>query len=83
MKSVKCGLKSSIASAAMGIVVYFLYKVLGAKLGAGTIEDIIVLGISAGSGALIYFVLIYLFKVEEMDWLIKIVRNRLNTRVET
>lgn len=61
MKSVKCGLKSLIVSAVMGMAVYFLYRVLGAKLGAGTIADIIVLGISAGCGVLIYFVLIYLF----------------------
>lgn len=77
MKSVKCGLKSLIASVAMGMVVYFLYRVLGTKLGAGTIADIIVLGVSAGSGAVVYFVLIYLFKVEEMDWIIKIVKDKL------
>lgn len=76
MKSVKCGLKSLVASIVMGIVVYFLDKTLANTLGSGTLSELIALLISAGIGALIYLALIYIFKVEEVDWAIKAVKDR-------
>ena len=33
--------------------------------------------IICGMGVLVYFVLVYLFRVEEVDWVIKAVRDRL------
>ena len=76
MKSVKCGLKALVASIVMGIVVYFLHISLGNNMGSGTLPELITLLVSAGVGALIYLILIYLLKVEELDWVIKIVKDR-------
>ena len=76
MKSVKCGLKSLISSIVMGIVVYFLHMSLTNNMGSGTLSELITLLISAGVGASIYLILIYLLKIEELDWVIKIVKDK-------
>lgn len=76
-RSVKCGAKSLIAATAMGIIVYFLDGVLAKNLGSGTMLELIALLISAGVGVLIYFILIYMFKIDEVDWVIRVVKNRL------
>ena len=80
MKSVKCGLKSLVASMVMGIVVYFLHISLANKMGSGTLPELIALLISAGVGALVYFILIYLLKIDEVDWAIKAVKEKLNDK---
>lgn len=80
-KSIKCGLKSLVASAVMGIVVHSLYIALAKVMGSGTMMELIILLISVGAGALTYFVLIYLFRVEEVDWVIKVVKGRLGKKV--
>ena len=76
-KSVKCGIKSLVAAAAMGVVVYLLDSILAGNMGGGTISELIALLISAGVGVLVYFVIIYLFKIDEVDWVIKVVQDRL------
>lgn len=78
MDSIKCGLKSLISAAVMGVVVYFLNIVLAKNMGSGLVSEFIALVVSAGVGATIYFALIYLFKIEEVDWVIKLARERLN-----
>jgi len=80
MKSVKCGLKSLVASAAMGIVVYLLYGFLSKTLVSGTISDIISLLCTVGAGVLTYLLLIYLFKVDEINWVIRIVKGKIFSR---
>ena len=79
-KSVKCGVKSLAASAVMGIVVYFLYNLLSRSLGSSNMYEFISLLISVGAGAIIYFILIYLFKIEEIDWAIEAVKEKLENR---
>lgn len=76
-ESVKCGLKALSASVVMGAVVYFLDGILARNISGGTFSELIALLISAGTGALVYFVLIYLLKIDEVDWVIKVVRDRL------
>lgn len=76
MKSVKCGLKALAASIVMGIAVYFLNKFISIIMGSGTLAELITLLISAGIGALTYFILIYLFKIEEVDWVIEVVKDK-------
>ena len=78
MNSIKCGLKSLISAAVMGVVVYFLNIVLAKNMGSGLVSEFIALAVSAGVGATIYFALIYLFKIEEVDWVIKLAKERLN-----
>lgn len=76
MKSLKCGFKSLAASIFMGIAVYFIDITLANIMESGTLSEFITLLISVGIGALIYFILIYLFKIEEVDWTIKVVKER-------
>lgn len=75
-KSVKCGLKSLIASIVMGVAVYFLHGTLDVYLSSGTIQELLALIISAGVGVLIYFILVYLFKVEEIDWVVGVIKSK-------
>ena len=76
-KSVKCGLKSLIASIMMGVIIYFLNSALTESDGDGTMLRLVVLLVSVGVGALIYFMLIYIFRIDEVDWIIKVVRDKL------
>ena len=68
LNPVKCGLKSLVAASIMGVSVYFLDKGLAGYLSGTTIKELIALIIIVGVGGLVYLGLIYLFKVEEMDW---------------
>lgn len=78
-QSIKCGLKSLVAASIMGVIVYLLDKTL--NLGNGTLSELIALLISAGVGAVIYLILICLFKVDEVDWAIKAVREKLKKTI--
>jgi putative peptidoglycan lipid II flippase len=82
-ESVKCGIKSLVAATAMGVVVYLLDSILAGSTGGGTISELIALLISARVGALIYFVIIYLFRIDEVDWVIRVVKDRLRKVVAT
>ncbi|NMB33708.1 MAG: murein biosynthesis integral membrane protein MurJ [Clostridium sp.] len=75
MRAVACGLKSLAAASIMGIVVYFLNKII--DFGAGTLPELIALLISAGVGALVYFIFIYLFKVEELSRFVEAAKAKL------
>lgn len=79
-KSVKCGLKSLVASTIMGVAVYFLNSVLTGYIGNNTILGLAVLLVSAGTGVLIYFMLIYMFKIDEVDWIIKIIKDKYGSK---
>lgn len=76
LQSVKCGLKSLLASSVMGIIVYFLYGSLSISLASGTLYEFISLLISIGVGTLVYAVLIYLFKIEEVEWVLGLVEEK-------
>ncbi|XTR37209.1 murein biosynthesis integral membrane protein MurJ [Paraclostridium tenue] len=69
--------KALIASLAMGVVTYFVYKFFAGILGLGFIQEAISLGISVASGAIVYAILVKVFKVEEIDMLIAIVKKKL------
>jgi len=76
--SVKCGFKSLIASLVMGISVYFLHNYLRQVLSEGRLMEFIALIGVVGVGAIIYSILIYLLKVEEVNWVVDIVKGKLN-----
>ena len=65
-----CFLKTLAASLIMGLVVYLLYYKLGAFLPAKKMIQILLLIVSAGIGAVIYFILCIVFKVEELQIII-------------
>ncbi|MCK9217055.1 MAG: murein biosynthesis integral membrane protein MurJ [Firmicutes bacterium] len=75
--SIKCGIKSLFASIVMGVVVYYLDMGLAGRMGSGTLPELIALLVSVGVGVLIYSVIIYLFRIEEVNWIIKVVKGKL------
>ena len=76
-KLIICGLKALIASAVMGVTVYFLYSTLHNALGTGFIREFIALFTTVGVGAFIYFVIIYMLKVKEIEWIVNIIKGKL------
>ena len=65
-----CFVKTFLASLIMGLVVYLLYFKVGILLPDRKIIQIFLLLGSAGIGAIIYFVLCIVFKVEELQIII-------------
>lgn len=70
-------IKILISSFVMGVVTYFTYKSLFGILGLGFIQEAIALGASIALGGAIYAVLIVLFKVEEVNMAIDMVKRKL------
>jgi len=74
---INCGLKSLIASAIMGIVVYVVYSGICRTIGGSFILELISLLIAIVIAAILYFVLIYIFKVEEIRIAVAMLKARL------
>ncbi|EQK43647.1 integral membrane protein MviN [[Clostridium] bifermentans ATCC 638] len=70
-------IKTLIASLVMGVVTYFVYKFLFGMLGLGFIQEAISLGAAVGMGGVVYFALIIVFKVEEVDMAIDMIKKKL------
>lgn len=70
-------IKTLVASTVMGVVTYFVYKFLFGILGLGFIQEAISLGISIAVGGVIYSVLIVVFKVEEVNMAIDMIKKKL------
>ena len=68
-------IKSSISSAVMGAAVYFVFKYASTVLVGGKLYTLLSMGISAVAGVLVYFVLMVIMKVKEMDFFTGIVRG--------
>lgn len=66
-KYIICFFKTLGAALIMGIIVFLLYFKLGALLPDTKLIQMIILLISAGVGAVVYFILCVVFKVEELD----------------
>ncbi|MFA5577749.1 MAG: murein biosynthesis integral membrane protein MurJ [Tissierellaceae bacterium] len=77
LSSVRVGLKSLAASTIMGVVVYFLYDIISISIGTGILYELISLLVTVGIGSLIYLILIYLFKVDEVNWAIKLIKDKI------
>lgn len=72
-----CLVKSTIASIVMGIVVYLIYNGLFPFAKGQFILDLLIFMLSVGVGAIIYIVLCYMFKVEEIKMLVDRVKIRI------
>jgi len=81
MKSIKCGIKSLTASIIMGIAVYIIYNTAYTLLGDGLISCSIALALSIFIGILIYFIFVYLLKIEEVRWATKIMIDTLKNKM--
>ena len=77
MSYIKCGIKSGIASAVMGIAAYFIYHELYKLLGEAKLYNLIALLAAAGSGIIIYGVLCYVLGIDE----VKDIVNKLKLRI--
>lgn len=62
--------KSTVASVIMGIIVYLIYNGLFSFANGRFLLDLIIFLFSVGVGAVIYLVLCYMFKVEEIKMLV-------------
>lgn len=76
----KTTFKSMISTIIMGLVTLKLYKFLFDNIGRGSIETIVSLVCSVIIGVIIYGLLIFLLKVEEVNLIIDIVKKRLKQR---
>lgn len=70
-------IKTLVASLVMGVVTYFVYKFLFGILGLGFIQEAISLGVSIAVGGAIYLALIVVFKVEEVNMAIDMIKKKL------
>jgi len=71
-------LKCGAASLIMGIAVYWLNGFAAEYISPSSkMIGFLILALLIGFGALLYFGLIYLFRVEEVKWLIDMVKKRL------
>lgn len=77
MSSVISGVKTLGASVIMGVIALFTHRFLASTLGVGTMNELIALVGAVGIGAVVYFALIYLFKVDEVNWVLGMVKRRL------
>ncbi|WP_394862106.1 murein biosynthesis integral membrane protein MurJ [Paraclostridium bifermentans] len=76
-KIISTFIKTVVASLVMGVVTYFVYKFLFGILGLGFIQEAISLGVSIAIGGAIYLALIIVFKVEEVNMAIDMIKKKL------
>ena len=70
-------IKSGLASAVMGAVAYVVYYGLYGILGVSKMYKLISLLVAVGLGVIVYGVLCYVFRIEEVRDLVNKVRERL------
>ncbi|HSH35771.1 murein biosynthesis integral membrane protein MurJ [Schnuerera sp.] len=73
---IKCFLKTLFASLIMGVAVYYIYFGLTDKLIDSAIGELLVLLLSIGVGALLYFIVCSILRVKEIRILIKRLVNK-------
>lgn len=71
--SLKLLLKSCFSTSIMAVVVYFSFRYFSNLLGTGKIYILISLVVSASLGGIIYFALMVIIRVKEMDFFIDII----------
>lgn len=77
-KYLSCFTKSIVASIVMGITVYAIYNGLFPMVDGRKMLDLLAFLLSVGIGVAIYFVLCYVFKIEEIQFII----DRLRMKVQ-
>lgn len=70
-------IKAGLASAVMGIVTYVVYNGLYGFLGVSKLYNLISLLASVGTGAVVYGVLCYLFRVQEVRDVVQNVKDKI------
>lgn len=77
-KILKTMIKSLIAAIVMGIITLVVYKFMYNLIGTGFIKEAISLGGSVLVGTISYGTIAYLLKIEEINTLIGMLKNKLN-----
>ncbi|WP_271400419.1 murein biosynthesis integral membrane protein MurJ [Salinicoccus roseus] len=72
-----CAVKSLFASMIMAIVIYLIYYNLETTMVGNSLEHIALFLFSVGAGVFVYVIVIYILKVEELSWLINIIKQKL------
>lgn len=75
-KTLVCGIKSTLSSIIMASVVLIVYNKTKLLFGTRFLGKLVGLLIPVGVGATLYFFLLYLFKVDELIWVLKTFKNR-------
>lgn len=75
-KILKTFIKSTISASIMGAITYVSYRFLGQVLGYGTIQEVITLFTSIFMGAVVYVILIILFKINEVNMILSILKDK-------
>ncbi|WP_352419468.1 murein biosynthesis integral membrane protein MurJ [Proteiniborus sp.] len=70
-------LKTGLASGVMGVVAYLIYHGLYRMLGVSKLYNLISLLMAVGAGVVVYLILCYVFKVEEVGNVVGKVKRRL------
>ncbi len=68
-------IKSCVSTAFMGVIVYFGYDFFSSLLGSGKISVLLSICLSAGIGGIVYFIVMIILKVKEMDFFINLFKN--------
>lgn len=79
-KILNVGIKCLVSALIMGLITIITYNKLSLMLGSATLQLTIVLGISVIVGAIVYGVLIYILKVEEMNMILEFIKSKLKRR---
>lgn len=70
-------MKSGLASSIMGVIAYFIYNGLYRALGISKLNNLISLLIAVGVAVIVYVVLCYVFKVEEVRDIVDKIMKRI------
>lgn len=79
-KIIKTTFKSLISAIIMGIVTYLMYNTLANILGVGFIQEAIALFVSIGIGTIVYGILVITLKVEEVNMITDIIKNKISSK---
>lgn len=79
-KIVMVGAKCLISAVIMGVITTIVYNKLSLLLGGGTIQLIISLGLSILSGAISYGILVFMFKIEEINMIIDMLKVKIKIK---
>ena len=79
-KYIKCALKSLIASLAMGVVAYTVYHSIHRVTNGSFIMDLASLLVAIGLAVIVYSLLIYIFRVDEVLLVVDKLRKKISAK---
>lgn len=73
---IKCGIKSLFSSIIMAVAVHLSYNILIVRFVGGKFIELLVLMLSVTLGAAIYFIILYLLRVNELVWFVNLIKKK-------